>query len=133
MLTADQKRDIVAKYGQDGQDTGSTAVQVALLTARITHLSDHLQENRKDHHGRRGLLTMVGRRKRLLSYLERTDYEAYKALIADLGLRRSTDPSPTGQRVDSWAGTGRHRDACVPARYRTVAPRAAPPKETERA
>jgi small subunit ribosomal protein S15 len=88
MMTADQKREIVTKYGQDEQDTGSTAVQVALLTARITHLSDHLQENRKDHHGRRGLLTMVGKRKRLLSYLERTDYEAYKALIADLGLRR---------------------------------------------
>ena len=88
MLTADQKREIVAKYGQDGQDTGSTAVQVALLTARIGSLSGHLQENRKDHHGRRGLLTMVGKRKRLLTYLERTDYEAYKALIADLGLRR---------------------------------------------
>ncbi|MBW6456176.1 MAG: 30S ribosomal protein S15 [Trueperaceae bacterium] len=88
MLTPDQKRDIVAKYGQDGQDTGSTAVQVALLTARIAHLSDHLQENRKDHHGRRGLLTMVGKRKRLLTYLERSDYEAYKTLIADLGLRR---------------------------------------------
>jgi small subunit ribosomal protein S15 len=88
MLTADQKRDIVAKYGQDTQDTGSTAVQVALLTARIEQVSGHLQENRKDHHGRRGLLTMVGKRKRLLSYLERTEYEAYKALIADLGLRR---------------------------------------------
>jgi small subunit ribosomal protein S15 len=88
MMTADQKRDIVAKYGQDDQDTGSTAVQVALLTARIDQVSGHLQANRKDHHGRRGLLTMVGKRKRLLSYLERTDYEAYKALIADLGLRR---------------------------------------------
>jgi len=88
MMTADQKRDIVAKYGQDDQDTGSTAVQVALLTARIEQVSGHLQANRKDHHGRRGLLTMVGKRKRLLSYLERTEYEAYKALIADLGLRR---------------------------------------------
>lgn len=88
MLTADQKRDIVAKYGQDDQDTGSTAVQVALLTARIEQVSGHLQANRKDHHGRRGLLTMVGKRKRLLTYLERTEYEAYKALIADLGLRR---------------------------------------------
>jgi small subunit ribosomal protein S15 len=88
MLTPDQKREIVAKYGQDDQDTGSTAVQVALLTARIEQVSGHLQENRKDHHGRRGLLTMVGKRKRLLSYLERTEYEAYKALIADLGLRR---------------------------------------------
>ncbi len=88
MLTADQKRDIVAKYGQGDQDTGSTTVQVALLTARIEQVSGHLQANRKDHHGRRGLLTMVGKRKRLLSYLERTEYEAYKALIADLGLRR---------------------------------------------
>ena len=88
MLTPDQKREIVAKYGQDDQDTGSTAVQVALLTARIEQVSGHLQENRKDHHGRRGLLTMVGKRKRLLTYLERTEYEAYKALIADLGLRR---------------------------------------------
>lgn len=88
MLTADQKRDIVAKYGQGDQDTGSTTVQVALLTARIEQVSGHLQANRKDHHGRRGLLTMVGKRKRLLTYLERTEYEAYKALIADLGLRR---------------------------------------------
>jgi small subunit ribosomal protein S15 len=61
---------------------------VALLTARIDEVSNHLQANRKDHHGRRGLLTMVGRRKRLLSYLERENYEAYKSLIADLGLRR---------------------------------------------
>lgn len=88
MLNADQKRTIVAKYGRDAEDTGSTAVQVALLTARIDELSQHLQANVKDHHGRRGLLTMVGKRKRLLTYLERTDYEAYKALIADLGLRR---------------------------------------------
>lgn len=88
MLSPDKKREIVAKFGRDGQDTGSTHVQVALLTARIEELSQHLQANNKDHHGRRGLLTMVGKRKRLLSYLERTDYDAYKALIADLGLRR---------------------------------------------
>ena len=87
-MNADQKRTVVAKYGRDEQDTGSTAVQVALLTARIEELSGHLQANRKDHHSRRGLLTMVGKRKRLLSYLERTDYEAYKSLIASLGLRR---------------------------------------------
>ncbi len=87
-MNADQKRAVVAKYGRDEQDTGSTAVQVALLTARIEELSGHLQANRKDHHSRRGLLTMVGKRKRLLSYLERTDYEAYKSLIASLGLRR---------------------------------------------
>lgn len=88
MITPAKKLEIVAKYGRDDQDTGSTPVQVALLTARIEELSQHLQANRKDHHGRRGLLTMVGKRKRLLSYLERTDYEGYKSLIADLGLRR---------------------------------------------
>jgi len=88
MLSPDKKRAIVVKYGRDEQDTGSTAVQVALLTARIEEVSGHLQANKKDHHGRRGLLTMVGRRKRLLTYLERTDYEGYKALIASLGLRR---------------------------------------------
>lgn len=88
MLTPEAKKAIVVKYGSDENDTGSTAVQVALLTARIQQVSDHLQENKKDHHGRRGLLTMVGKRKRLLSYMEKTDYDAYKALIADLGLRR---------------------------------------------
>jgi small subunit ribosomal protein S15 len=88
MMTPEAKRAIVTKYGQNENDTGSTAVQVALLTARIQQVSGHLQANVKDHHGRRGLLKMVGRRKRLLSYLEATDYEAYKALIADLGLRR---------------------------------------------
>jgi small subunit ribosomal protein S15 len=88
MMTPEAKRAIVTKYGQNESDTGSTAVQVALLTARIQQVSDHLQSNVKDHHGRRGLLKMVGRRKRLLAYLEATDYEAYKALIADLGLRR---------------------------------------------
>jgi small subunit ribosomal protein S15 len=88
MLSPEKKRAIVVKYGRDEQDTGSTAVQVALLTARIEEVSGHLQVNTKDHHGRRGLLTMVGKRKRLLSYLERENYEAYKALIADLGLRR---------------------------------------------
>jgi small subunit ribosomal protein S15 len=88
MLSPDKKRAIVVKYGRDENDTGSTAVQVALLTARIEEVSGHLQANRKDHHGRRGLLTMVGKRKRLLSYMERENYEGYKALIADLGLRR---------------------------------------------
>ncbi len=87
-LTATQKTEIVEKYGRDGTDTGSTAVQVALLTKRIDELSQHLQNHKKDHHGRRGLLMMVGKRKRLLSYLERTDYDAYKELIQSLGLRR---------------------------------------------
>lgn len=87
-LDKETKASIVAEYGASETDTGSTAVQIALLTAQINSLSTHLQENKKDHHGRRGLLTMVGRRKRMLSYLERNDYEAYKELIGRLGLRR---------------------------------------------
>ncbi len=87
-IDAAQKKDIVAKYGKDDTDTGSTRVQIALLTTRILELSEHLKRNKKDHHGRRGLLVMVGKRKRLLSYFEKTDFEGYKSLIADLGLRR---------------------------------------------
>jgi len=87
-IDAAKKQDIVAKFGKDDTDTGSTRVQIALLTTRILELSEHLQRNKKDHHGRRGLLVMVGKRKRLLSYLEKTDFEGYKSLIADLGLRR---------------------------------------------
>lgn len=87
-LTAEQKSEVVQTFGRDATDTGSTAVQVALLTKRIEELSQHLQTHKKDHHGRRGLLMMVGKRKRLLSYLEKTDYEAYKDLIGRLGLRR---------------------------------------------
>lgn len=87
-MDAASKRTVIEKYGKDGDDTGSTYVQIALLTARIQELSEHLQRNKKDHHGRRGLLVMVGKRKRLLSYLEKSDFEGYKSLIADLGLRR---------------------------------------------
>jgi small subunit ribosomal protein S15 len=88
-LSKERKQEIVAKYGKGNENnTGSTEVQIALLTARIDELSQHLQENTKDHHGRRGLLTMVGKRKRLLSYLEKNDYEGYKGLIQSLGLRR---------------------------------------------
>ncbi len=87
-ITAEDKRNIVEKFGSDANDTGSTRVQIALLTERINELSEHLKRNKKDHHGRRGLLVMVGKRKRLLGYLEREDYEGYKALIAELGLRR---------------------------------------------
>ena len=88
MITKEQKQEIFTEYGGSAQNTGSTEVQVAMLTTRINQLSQHLQANRKDHHGRRGLLTMVGRRKRLLKYLEQTDFDGYKALIARLGLRR---------------------------------------------
>jgi small subunit ribosomal protein S15 len=87
-LTVDQKQEIVAKHGRGENDTGSAEVQVALLTARINELTEHLREHRKDHHSRRGLLMLVGKRRRLLRYLERSDVERYRALVAELGLRR---------------------------------------------
>ena len=87
-LTADLKREIVTKYGRDENDTGSTEVQVALLTARINELTEHLRAHKKDHHSRRGLLMLVGQRRRLLKYLQRKDIERYRALIGELGLRR---------------------------------------------
>ena len=87
-LTADAKREIVSRYGKGDGDTGSTEVQVALLTARINDLTEHLREHRKDHHSRRGLLMLVGKRRRLLKYLQGTDIDRYRKLIGDLGLRR---------------------------------------------
>ncbi|MET0603946.1 MAG: 30S ribosomal protein S15 [Baekduia sp.] len=87
-MTADRKQEIVAKFGENAQDTGSTRVQVALLTARINDLTEHLREHKKDHHSRRGLLMLVGQRRRLLNYLSKNDLEGYRALIAELGLRR---------------------------------------------
>ncbi len=87
-LTVEAKRDIVAKYGRDQGDTGSTEVQVALLSARINELTQHLREHRKDHHSRRGLLMLVGKRRRLLNYLQRNDLDRYRELIRELGLRR---------------------------------------------
>jgi small subunit ribosomal protein S15 len=87
-LTADRKQEIVAKFGENAQDTGSTRVQVALLTARINDLTEHLREHKKDHASRRGLLVLVGQRRRLLNYLSKSDLEGYRALIAELGLRR---------------------------------------------
>lgn len=87
-LTAERKREIIEQFGEDAQDTGSTRVQVALLTERINHLTEHLREHKKDHHSRRGLLMLVGQRRRLLRYLESSDLEGYRALIKELGLRR---------------------------------------------
>jgi small subunit ribosomal protein S15 len=87
-LTADRKQEIIAKFGENPQDTGSTRVQVALLTARINDLTEHLRTHKKDHASRRGLLMLVGQRRRLLNYLSKNDLEAYRALIAELGLRR---------------------------------------------
>lgn len=82
------KDELVAEYATAEGDTGSPEVQVALLTARITHLTAHLQTHKKDHHSRRGLLQLVGRRRRLLNYLQRMDVERYRSLIQRLGLRR---------------------------------------------
>ncbi len=87
-LTKEKKADIASKFGQGEGDTGSTEVQVALATERINELTEHLREHSKDHHSRRGLLMLVGRRRRLLRYLERTDLERYRALVAELGLRK---------------------------------------------
>ena len=77
----------VEKYRTSENDTGSTRVQVALLTERINYLTDHFRTHKKDHHGRRGLLKMVGKRRRLLNYLKRTDIEGYRQLVQELGLR----------------------------------------------
>lgn len=82
------KVDIITAYGKDGKDTGSTEVQIAILTAKINHLTDHLRTHKKDFHSRLGLLKMVGKRKRLLSYLTSKDIEGYRALIAKLGIRK---------------------------------------------
>ena len=80
--------EIVAEFGTHDSDTGSPEVQVALVTERITHLTEHLRDHKHDHHSRRGLLLMVGKRRRLLDYLRRQDVERYRSLIAKLGLRR---------------------------------------------
>jgi small subunit ribosomal protein S15 len=87
-LSPDQKQPIVADYRLNESDTGSAPVQIALLTERINELTEHLKANIKDHHSRRGLLMMVGKRKRLLEYVRRQDVAAYRALIERLGLRR---------------------------------------------
>ena len=88
MLTLERKADLMQEHARTAGDTGSVEVQVALLTEKINELNGHLREHRKDHHGRRGLLRMVGRRRRLLAYLNRTDVGRYRAIIGKLGLRR---------------------------------------------
>ena len=88
MITTEKKQEIIAKYARTEGDTGSPEVQVALLTARIQELTEHLKNNHKDHHSRRGLLKMVGQRRGLLAYLKKTDIERYRALIAKLGIRK---------------------------------------------
>ncbi|QYJ05546.1 30S ribosomal protein S15 [Nocardioides panacisoli] len=85
---AETKAKIMAEYATTEGDTGSPEVQVALLTHRISHLTEHLKGHKQDHHGRRGLLLLVGQRRRLLNYLKKSDIERYRALVEKLGLRR---------------------------------------------
>jgi len=87
-LTTEQKRSTLETYGTHSTDTGSPEAQIALLTQRITGLTEHLKMHKHDHHSRRGLLLLVGRRKRLLSYLRSVDVMRYRALIEKLGIRR---------------------------------------------
>ncbi|MCZ6499943.1 MAG: 30S ribosomal protein S15 [Gammaproteobacteria bacterium] len=87
-LSTEQKSEVISEFKQGDLDTGSSEVQVALLTKRITELSDHFAEHKKDHHSRRGLLRMVNQRRKLLDYLKSNDLERYQSLIAKLGLRR---------------------------------------------
>jgi small subunit ribosomal protein S15 len=87
-LTKEAKQELIAKHGRSESDTGSTEVQVAMLTRRITELTEHLRTHPKDHHSRRGLLKLVGQRRRFLNYLQKHDLEGYRSLIKELGLRR---------------------------------------------
>jgi small subunit ribosomal protein S15 len=87
-ITSERKREIASKFGTDEKDMGNTKVQIALLTERINHLTEHLRAQGKDHHSRRGLLMLVGKRRRFLDYLQRRDLEGYRALIKELGLRK---------------------------------------------
>jgi small subunit ribosomal protein S15 len=87
-LSKEEKVEIIKKYGGDAKNSGKTEVQIALLTRRIAELTEHMKGNSKDHHSRRGLLKLVGQRRRLLNYLLKKDIERYRNLISELGLRR---------------------------------------------
>lgn len=88
MISKERKQEIVQKYQRDEKDTGSPEVQIALLTERISQLTDHLKDHKQDHSSRRGLLKMVGQRRKLLRYLQNKDVERYRELISSLGIRR---------------------------------------------
>ncbi|MDZ7793359.1 MAG: 30S ribosomal protein S15 [Spirochaetia bacterium] len=88
MLAKEKKEEIVKEFGKDAQDTGSTEVQIALTTARITELTEHLRDNKKDHSSRRGLLKLVGHRRNLLKYLKKTDLDKYREILKRLNLRK---------------------------------------------
>lgn len=87
-ITKEKKQELIKEYGASENDSGSTEAQVAIFTARIDDLTEHLKEHKQDHASRRGLLQMVGKRRRLLNYLKKKDIEAYRSLISDLGLRK---------------------------------------------
>lgn len=88
MISKEKKTELIKTYGRKEGDTGSPEVQIAILTERINELTEHLKENKKDHHSRRGLLKMVGKRRGLLDYLKKNDLEGYRDLIAKLGIRK---------------------------------------------
>ena len=88
MISKEKKTELIEKYGRKAGDTGSPEVQIAILTARINDLNEHFKDHPNDYHSRRGLLKMVGQRRSLLGYLKKKDIEAYRKLIADLGLRK---------------------------------------------
>ena len=87
-ITKEEKSELITQFRRDNADTGSPEVQIALLTRRINHLTEHLREHKGDHHSRRGLLMLVGQRRRLLNYLQRDDLDRYRALVSELGLRK---------------------------------------------
>ena len=87
-MTKERKLELIQQYGRSEGDTGSPEVQIALLTERITHLTEHLKSHQKDHHSRRGLLMLVGQRRGLLNYLKSKDIEGYRTLIEQLGIRK---------------------------------------------
>jgi len=88
MLATEKKQEIISSFQKHESDTGSPEVQIAILTERITYLTEHFKTHKKDHHSRRGLLKMVGQRRRLLDYVKKKDVERYKSVIARLGIRR---------------------------------------------
>ena len=88
MIAKEKKDEIIKEYGRKAGDTGSPEVQIAILTARITELTEHMKKNPKDHHSRRGLLMMVGQRRGLLAYLQKNDLDSYRSLIEKLGIRK---------------------------------------------
>jgi small subunit ribosomal protein S15 len=88
MITKDEKQDLIGRFGKDDKDTGAAEVQIAIFSKRISELTEHLKQHPKDHSTRRGLLKLVGKRRRLLNYLTERDIERYRRIIADLGIRK---------------------------------------------